>query len=55
MLDGRWRGEVCVWGGGGNGLSSNSDCIANGLIYKAYTLQSYGDKKSQILIQRDKS
>ena len=27
------------WGGGGNELSSNSVCIANGLIYKAITLQ----------------
>ena len=28
-----------------NGLSSNSVCIANGLIYKAYTLQRYSDKQ----------
>ena len=28
------RGDVCAWGGG-NGLSSNSVCIANGLISKA--------------------
>ena len=39
----------------GNALSSNSVCIANGLIYKAYTLQRYSDKNSQILIQWDKS
>ena len=47
MLDLRWLGEVCVGrgGGGGNGLSSNSVCRANGLIYKGYTLQRYSDKK----------
>ena len=38
------RGCVC-WGGG-DGISSNSVCIANGWIYKAYTLQRYSDKKS---------
>ena len=53
MLDGRRRGEVCV--GGGNAVFSNSACTANGLIFKAYTLQRYSDKKIQILIQRDKS
>ena len=38
MLEGRRRGEMCAWGGGrGNGLSSNSVCMANGLNYKAYT------------------
>ena len=33
-------------GGGGNGLSSNSVCMANGLIYKGYTLQRYSDIKN---------
>ena len=46
---------MCGGGGGGKALSSNSACIANGLIFKAYTLQRYSDEKSQILIQRDKS
>ena len=46
-----------MWGGGGGGkgLSSNTACIANCLIYKAYTFQRYSDKISQIPIQRDKS
>ena len=48
------RGGVCMWGGG-KGLSSNTACIANCLIYKAYTFQRYSDKISQIPIQRDKS
>ena len=39
------RGGVCGAGGGGNGLSSNSVCRANGLIYKGYTLKRYSDKK----------
>ena len=32
---------MCVCGGGGNGLFSNSVCIEKGLVYKAYTLQRY--------------
>ena len=51
----RYVGWAVVRGGMGWGLSSNSVCIADGLIYKAYTLQRYSDTKSQILIQRDKS
>ena len=35
---------MCVCGGGGNGLCSNSVCIANCLIYKAYTLQRYSTR-----------
>ena len=53
MLEGWQRGDV--GGGGVNGLSSNSVCIAKGFIHKAYTLQRYSDKESQILIQLDKS
>ena len=34
---------------GGNGLSSNSVCMANGLIYKGYTLQRYSDKDHKFL------
>ena len=33
------RGGGCVWARGGDGLSSNSVCIAKSLIFKAYTLQ----------------
>ena len=40
-------------GVGGNGLSSNSVCIANGLIDNAY--KETWIKKSQTLIKRDKS
>ena len=32
-------------GGGGNRLSLDSVCIANGLIYNVYTLQRHSDKK----------
>ena len=32
--------------GGGNAHFSNSACTANGLIFKAYTLQRYSDKKN---------
>ena len=54
----RYVGRVAArgcGGGGVNGLSSNSVCIAKGFIHKAYTLQRYSDKESQILIQLDKS
>ena len=47
MVDGRRHGEVCVWGG----LSSNFVFISNGLIYKAFTLQRYGDKKHTYLFR----
>ena len=37
---------------GGNALSSNSVCIANGWIFKVYTLQRYRDKNHKFLFSR---
>ena len=44
------RGGVCVWARG-DGLSSNSVCIANSLIFKAYTLQDTVIKKHKFLFK----
>ena len=39
---------MCVWGGGCT-FFSNTACIANGLIFEAYTLHRYSDKNHKFL------